>query len=137
MLQERLETVGGALMLNFPVSYLCLKIGCVPESVFIVALIVSVLCLILRLLFLQRMVQLSVKQYLYKVCLNVLSVSLIAAFIPTLVYFQMEEGWKRLLSIIFFSLASGTFSVYFVGCSLSERKFILDRVRLVKKRIIG
>ena len=39
-------TVGGALMLNFPVSYLCLKIGCVPESVFIVALIVSVLCLI-------------------------------------------------------------------------------------------
>ena len=130
-------TVGGALMLNFPVSYLCLKIGCVPESVFIVALIVSVLCLILRLLFLQRMVQLSVKQYLYNVCLNVLYVSLMAALIPTLVYFQMEEGWVRFLSIIFCCVVCSSLSIYFVGCSISERKFITDRVRVMKKRIIG
>jgi len=129
--------VGGALMLNFPVSYLCLKIGCVPESVFIVALIVSVLCLILRLLFLQRMVQLSVKQYLYNVCLNVLYVSLMAALIPTLVYFQMEEGWVRFLSIIFCCVVCSSLSIYFVGCSISERKFITDRVRVMKKRIIG
>lgn len=128
--------VGGALMLNFPVSYLCLKMGCVPESVFVVALFVSVLCLILRLLFLRRMVQLSVKQYLYNVCLNVLSVSLIAALIPTLAYFQMEDGWGRFLSIIFFCVVCSSLSIYFIGCSFSERKFILDRVRMVKKRIV-
>ncbi len=129
--------VGGALMLNFPVSYLCLKIGCVPESVFIVALIVSVLCLILRLLFLRRMVQLSVKQYLCNVYLNVLYVSLMAALIPTLVYFQMEDGWVRFLSIIFCCVVCSSLSIYFVGCSISERKFITDRVRVMKKRIIG
>ena len=129
--------VGGALMLNFPISYLCLKMGCVPESVFIVALIVSVLCLILRLLFLRRMVQLSVKQYLYSVCLNVLSVSLISVIIPILVYSQMEEGWARFLSIIFCCMVCSALSIYLVGCSMSERKFILDRVRLIKKRIIG
>lgn len=129
--------VGGALMLNFPISYLCLKMGCVPESVFIVALIVSVLCLILRLLFLRRMVQLPVKQYLYSVCLNVLSVSLISVIIPILVYSQMEEGWARFLSIIFCCMVCSALSIYLVGCSMSERKFILDRVRLIKKRIIG
>lgn len=129
--------VGGALMLNFPISYLCLKMGCVPESVFIVALIVSVLCLILRLLFLRRMVQLSVKQYLYSVCLNVLSVSLISVIIPILVYSQMEEGWARFLSIIFCCMVCSALSIYLVGCSMSERKFILERVRLMKKRIIG
>ena len=129
--------VGGVLMLNFPVSYLCLKMDCLPESVFVVALFVSVLCLMLRLLFLRRMVQLSVKQYLYNVCLNVLSVSLIAAFIPALAYFQMEEGWERFLSTIFFCIVCSSLSIYFVGCSFSERKFITDRVRMMKKRIIG
>lgn len=102
-----------------------------------VALFVSVLCLMLRLLFLRRMVQLSVKQYLYNVCLNVLSVSLIAAFIPALAYFQMEEGWERFLSTIFFCIVCSSLSIYFVGCSFSERKFITDRVRMMKKRIIG
>ena len=104
---------------------------------FIVALIVSVLCLILRLLFLRRMVQLSVKQYLYSVCLNVLSVSLISVIIPILVYSQMEEGWARFLSIIFCCMVCSALSIYLVGCSMSERKFILERVRLMKKRIIG
>lgn len=88
-------------------------------------------------LVLQRMVQLSVKQYLYNVCLNVLYVSLMAALIPTLVYFQMEEGWVRFLSIIFCCVVCSSLSIYFVGCSISERKFITDRVRVMKKRIIG
>lgn len=129
--------VGSALMLNFPVSYLCLKMGCLPESVYVVALFVSLLCLMLRLLFLRRMVQLSVTQYLSNVCLNVLIVSLIASFIPTLIYFQMEEGWNRFISMLFLCVICSSLSIFFIGCSFSERKFILDRVRILKKRIIG
>ena len=129
--------VGSALMLNFPVSYLCLKMGCLPESVYVVALFVSLLCLMLRLLFLRRMVQLSVTQYLSNVCLNVLIVSLIASFIPTLIYFQMEEGWNRFISMLFLCVICSSLSIFFIGCSFSERKFILDRVRILKKRIFG
>lgn len=129
--------VGSALMLNFPLSYLCLKMGCLPESVYVVALFVSLLCLMLRLLFLRRMVQLSVKQYLSNVCLNVLMVSLVAAFIPTLTYLQMEEGWVRFISMIFLCIICSSLSIFFIGCSFSERKFILDRVSIVKKRIYG
>lgn len=43
--------VGGMLLMNFPLSYLCLKVGFPPESTLIVALIVAVSCLLLRLLF--------------------------------------------------------------------------------------
>ncbi len=129
--------VGSALMLNFPISYLCLKMGCLPESVYVVALFVSLLCLMLRLLFLRRMVQLSVTQYLSNVCLNVLIVSLIASFIPTLIYFQMEEGWNRFISMLFLCVICSSLSIFFIGCSFSERKFILDRVRILKKRIFG
>lgn len=91
----------------------------------------------LRLLFLRRMVQLSVTQYLSNVCLNVLIVSLIASFIPTLIYFQMEEGWNRFISMLFLCVICSSLSIFFIGCSFSERKFILDRVRILKKRIFG
>lgn len=43
--------VGGMLLMNFPLSYCCLKAGFLPESTLVVALFVSVCCLILRLLF--------------------------------------------------------------------------------------
>ena len=55
--------VGGMLLMNFPLSYCCLKAGFLPESTLVVALFVSVCCLILRLLFLRRMVHLSVRRY--------------------------------------------------------------------------
>lgn len=43
--------VGGMLLMNFPLSYICLKMNMQPESIYIVALFVSVVCLILRLWF--------------------------------------------------------------------------------------
>lgn len=46
--------VGGMLLMNFPLSYFCLKMGFPPESTLIVALIVAVCCLFLRLLFCER-----------------------------------------------------------------------------------
>lgn len=37
----------------------------------------------------------------------------------------------------FCCMVCSALSIYLVGCSMSERKFILERVRLMKKRIIG
>ena len=42
--------VGGMLLMNFPLSYICLKVGFPPESTMIIALVVSFFCLILRAL---------------------------------------------------------------------------------------
>lgn len=125
--------VGGALLMNFPLSYLCLKAGFQPESVYIVAILISVCCMCLRLFFLKNMVGLSIKNYFKKVCLNAFLVFLGAVVIPMIVYLQMSPGWIRFVLICFFSFLCSGISICFIGCSTSERRFIFDKLNTFKE----
>lgn len=129
--------VGGMLLMNFPLSYICLKIGFPPESTLVVALFVSVCCLMLRLFFLSRMVSLSIKRYLKNVCLNALLVVLISIIFPVFVYSQMIDGWGRLILVSLACIISTSITIYWIGCTVSERKFILSRLVIVKNRLVG
>ena len=129
--------VGGMLIMNFPLSYLCLKFGFPPESTLVVALFVSVCCLVLRLSFLRFVVGFSIKRYLKNVCANVLLVSLTATIIPVSVYFQMQEGWERFIIVSLTCILSVGITVYLIGCTVSERQFILSRITAIKIKIVG
>lgn len=127
--------VGGMLLMNFPLSYFCLKMGFPPESTLIVALIVAVCCLFLRLFFLRKMVGLSMKRYLCKVCGNILFVTLVAAIIPALLFFRMSDGWARFLIICIISILITIISIYWIGCNANERNFIREKVfRIIRKQ---
>ena len=63
--------VGGLQMLNFPISYLLLKYGFSPEITMVVAVCISQCCLLARLFFLRRALNLSVSYYLCHVVRNV------------------------------------------------------------------
>lgn len=126
--------VGGMLLMNFPFSCICLKIGFQPESTLIVALTVAIACLFLRLLFLRKMVGFSTRRYLHKVCGNVICVTLAAAVLPTLLYLQMADGVVRfLLMCVLTTLCSAT-AIYFIGCSRNERDFIKSRFTLIRHK---
>lgn len=127
--------VGGMLLMNFPLSYFCLKMGFPPESTLIVALIVAVCCLFLRLLFLRKMVGLSMRRYLHSVCGNVLCVTLIAAFIPALLFLQMPDGVVRFGAMCVLTTLCSSTAIYFIGCSRNERTFIKNRIVLVKQKL--
>lgn len=126
--------VGGMLLMNFPLSYICLKIGFQPESTFIVALIVAVACLFLRLLFLRKMVGLSMRRYLHKVCGNVMCVTLAAAVLPTLLYLQMADGVMRFLLMCVLTALCSTTAIYFIGCNRNERDFIKSRIVSIRQK---
>lgn len=128
--------VGGMLLMNFPLSYICLKVGFPPESTMIIALVVSFFCLILRLLFLKKMAGLSIGKYFRDVCLNVLIVSAIAIVLPLLVYLNVEQdGWYKFILVSVVSVLSCTLSVFIVGCSKNEKVFFRQRVISLKDRI--
>ena len=127
--------VGGMLMMNFPLSYLCLKIGFPPESVYVVGLLVSVACMLLRLLFLRKMVELSMKRFLKRVYGNIWMVSLVAAIVPFLIVQQMSIGWERFIVLTLLSVVCSTMSIYWIGCTQEERIYIQARVSKVKQRI--
>lgn len=127
--------VGGMLLVNFPLSYICLKVGFPPESTLIVALIIAVFCLFLRLCFLHNMVGLSVKGYLRRVCVNVLFVTLLAVTVPSLVYAHMSDGIMRFGVMCILTTMCSSMSIYFGGCSVNERRFVRERFLFVLKRL--
>lgn len=126
--------VGGMLLMNFPLSYLCLNFGYPPESTLIVALVVSVCCLLLRLIFLRTMVGLSVNRFLCKVCMNVLLVTFVAAIIPFMIYIQMSDSVIRFFLICIVTIFCSSFAIYFIGCTNNERLFIKNKLLTLKSK---
>ncbi len=128
--------VGGMLMMNFPLSYICLWMGLPPESVLIVAVAVAVCCLLLRLCFLKRMIYLSVSGYLRRVCLNVCVVTAASLVLPMIAWTMIDDGWKRFVLTTAISLICTLCAIYKIGCSANERQFILSKIQTVKGRFI-
>lgn len=125
--------VGGVLLLNFPLSYLALKLGYAPEATLVVAIFISVCCMMLRLLFLRKMAGLSMRAFLKNVYLNVITVALLSCIVPLAIHHTMAAGWERFLVTCSVSVACSTIAILFVGCSRSERLFILSKIPVIKR----
>ena len=128
--------VGGMLLMNFPLSYIALELGCPPEATLLVAIFVGICCLFLRLLFLRKMTGLSISGYLRNVCLNVLAVFAITV-IPTYIVFKIAPltGWMQFLVVGFTSAIVSLFAILHVGCTKTERQFIIGKVATIRKKM--
>lgn len=116
--------VGGILLLNFPVSYICLWLGMIPEITIVVAIIISQICLIARLWFLRSMIRLSARQFLSKVYLNIISVTTIATFPPMVCYFCIERPVIRFFTVCMVSVVTSFTVIYYIGCNYRERQLL-------------
>lgn len=128
--------VGGLQMMNFPLSYLFLKLGLMPEITFIVAISVSMLCLTARLWMLKGMIEISLRYYIKHVLLNVLTVSFASTIFPSIIYYSYAPSIFRLLLIIFIGSISTLVSIYFIGCNSTEQNFITSKVVLLKNMLL-
>lgn len=128
--------VGGLQILNLPVSYVLLRLGCFPETVMIVAIVLSLACLLARLILLRKMIGLSARKYIKKVCLNILIVTVISAILPALVSWYADETFLNFLLICLLALTCTLFSVFFVGCNKDERSFVFSKIQSLKQRFI-
>lgn len=128
--------VGGMLMMNFPLSYLCLKFGFSPVSVYLVAIGVALACLVLRLAFLEHMVEkFSSLRFVRKVCLNVVIVTLLAMIIPWILHSTLSYGWLRFILVVIVCLIASGLSIVFVGCTGGERQFLFAKFLLLKAKL--
>ncbi|MBR3615834.1 MAG: lipopolysaccharide biosynthesis protein [Bacteroidaceae bacterium] len=126
--------VGGTLLMNFPVSYILLRMGCIPETTIIVAIIISQICLYERLLFLRKTVLLPSMKFLFKVYLNVINVTILSAIIPALLYMSIENEICRFFSVCISSVISSGVIIYLIGLDKNERNIVVQQVRKISKR---
>ena len=120
--------VGGLQMLNFPVSYVCLRMDMIPECILIVAIIIAFLCFITRLIMLKHMVRLDAIRYIKEVFLHALFITIVSMIVPYFININMEEGLVRFLLVSTISVILTSNVVYFIGCNKSERDFFNSKV---------
>lgn len=113
--------IGGINLLILPISYLVLAYGGAPESVFVINLLVLILGLYVRLLYLMPIFKMRLSYYCMEVLMPILIVSLVSAFIPLILFFNLSESWVRLGMIILSSVLSVCVSVYVYGMTSVER----------------
>lgn len=128
--------VGSILLWNFPISFICLKFGLEPESTYIVAIAVAIMCMFARLMFLRKSAALSMSGFLKNVVSNVVAVFGGAFIAPFVLHQIMPYGLQRFILVGFSSVVFTSLSVLFIGCNPSERSFVMQKVVSLKHRFV-
>ena len=128
--------VGGIQLLNIPISYIFLKFGCIPECVTIVAIVLSQICLFTRLYLLKNLINLNIYEFIHKVYINLLIVSILSVIIPILLKINNEITFITFFVNSIISVAYTITIIFFVGCNTHERRFIKNKIVEIKNKFI-
>lgn len=125
----------GSIQLGiFVVSWIVLKIGAQPYSVFVVAIIANLLMFYVRLVLLRGMIQLSIKQFMRQAAAPILSVLLVSSLVALAVDAFLPDGLIFGGVGIIGSGLIAAITIYYVGMSPSLRGEI---VGTIKRRALG
>lgn len=127
--------VGGMMIAILPISYIILKLGASPESVFVVHLSIIILAQAVRLLFMRKMINLSLRQYAKDVIAPICSVSVVSVIAPILVSKYMQEGILRLFTVCVVSVVSIIITTYILGLRRNERQVINKKISKIIYKI--
>lgn len=117
--------IGGILLFIVPISYIVLKLGGKPESVFIVHCIICSIAFIVRLLILRKLIDLNISHYLNNVIIKCLSTIILSLPIPLLLKYFLNYDSISSITIIIISLLSSICCSYFFGLNKQEQKFVI------------
>lgn len=121
--------IGSLLLLILPFSYIALKLGFQPESVFIIHLLIALLAQLSRLIIIKPMIKISLREYAYKVIKPIFIISLIT-IIP--LYFINNYFGNGIINLILITIISVIFVgivILSFGLTKSERTFIFSNIK--------
>ena len=126
------STVGGFMLLNLPVSYVFLKFGYPPQIVFYIAILNAIICLLLRLMFMKKMIGLSINKFLSSVVFPLFLISFISYIVPSVFFLIIEQSIIRFLIISIVGISSSILTIYFVGLNKNEKEFLIEFIKKYK-----
>lgn len=128
------SVIGGILLAIVPVSYIVLKLGAAPWSVFLVHLCICIIAFIVRLYIVHSMICLSLRSYLCEVLLRCLWVSLLAMPLPFLLLNVLPDTLFSGALIGIVSIMAMVFFSYTVGLTVNEKKFVAEKIAVWRKK---
>jgi O-antigen/teichoic acid export membrane protein len=116
------------LLLNLPICYIAFKLGCEPYTLIMIQIVIESILLVVRLLFVHYRCKLSIFEYLHKVMLPIFKVVIISSIVPILLS-NYVSGISGMFISVFVSVISVLASIYCLGITADERKFVKAKVR--------
>ena len=127
-------TSGGALLMILPVSYVLLKLGASPVTVFMVNVIPWFIETLFDLLCLKKYIGLSLLPFYKSVYCRVFPVGALMFVLPYTTYYMMSDGWLRFISVGIVSVQSSFLLIYFLGLDKNMRAFVINKIHSIFKR---
>ncbi|MBD5359286.1 MAG: lipopolysaccharide biosynthesis protein [Bacteroides sp.] len=123
--------VGGMQLMNFPLSYLALKLGAPPQSAFYIAIVVAIMCFILRLIMLKQIVPINIKSFFSNVMSRIFLVTMLSCVILIPVKPFISDSTLGMFLYVTICLLISTLLAFYLGCSQYERTKITNKVMQV------
>lgn len=115
-------------LLVIPIGYILLEKGFLPEAVFVVQIILSIIVQIVRIIISKNSLFFSYNDYIKNVLYYIIRVSVIAIIIPIALKLYMDNSFISFLIITISSVFCVVVSSYIWGLSISERDFINKKI---------
>lgn len=122
--------VGGLQLLNLPVSYVCLKLGAMPEVTVVVAIAISQICLWARLIMLNKATGFPILPFVSDVYMTLLMKVVCGTLVfPLLMNIAKPDGFAG------FALSAGTcvlvtlLVIWLLGLEPEERQWVKDKLK--------
>jgi O-antigen/teichoic acid export membrane protein len=121
--------VGGILLLNVPVVWIILFMGAPAYSAMIVAIILTFIACIMRLLILKVLIDYSIRQFLRMVILPICVISVVSAILPIILCYILPQNILRLFLVTGLSIMSVSVYSYSIGLNKEEQGKIKSIIR--------
>lgn len=122
-------TISGINLLIFPLSYILYKLEAPPQSALIISLSISICLLFIRLYFLKKQLGISPLIFLKEVYYKSFLILAICLPIPFCISLYLDESFIRLLTTIVIVLIVNTITIYKIGLSIDEKRFIVNNIK--------
>ena len=120
---------GTLLILTLPISYLFLKQGYSPQSVFVISFVVIFITMWMEQLVIRINVKHSITQFVLKVFLVCLAVGIIGAIMPYMVFYNMQPSLMRLAVLTMTSFVSVSTVAYTIGIGKEARTMVNSKFK--------
>lgn len=127
---KRYQTIIGGILLSIvPISYIVLRLGGQPWTVFMVHLVVCCIAFVTRLFIIRPLINLNIGSFVNKVMIRCLYVVLLAVLVPLSMHYVLDRNILNSIIIIVVSLISAFIASFFVGIDNNERRWVLNKAK--------
>jgi O-antigen/teichoic acid export membrane protein len=122
------SVLGGILLLNLPASWIALYGGAPAWSVMVIAILLTWVAFLVRLVIVKRLIGFSFRCFITQVMIPIVIVSILSLALPLASYLFLRYGLTRLLLEVCLTTLSIGSCAYMFGLNQQERRLIRIKI---------